>query len=121
MRIAVTYDNGKVFQHFGKTKQFKIVDESKGVILGTSMLEAGEAGHSALAGLLYNNCVDVVICGGIGGCAIKALTDIRIKIVASQTGDVDEVVKKFLNKELDYTHVSNCSHHHDGSGCGDCK
>lgn len=121
MRIAVTYDNGQIFQHFGKTKQFKIVDESKGIILGTSMLEAGEAGHSALAGLLYNNCVDVVICGGIGGCAIKALTDIRIKIVASQTGDVDEVVKKFLNKELEYTHVSNCNHHHSGSGCGDCK
>ena len=121
MRIAVTYDNGNVYQHFGKTKEFKIVDESKGIILGTSMLVADGAGHSELAGLLYRNCVDVLICGGIGGCAVKALTQLRIKIISGTSGDVDEIIKKFLNKELEYTYKSNCSHHHSDGGCGDCE
>lgn len=117
MRIAIAYENGNVFQHFGKTKMFKIVDESKGVILGTSMLDADGAGHEALVGLLWKNCVDVIICGGIGGCAVNALNQVKIKTCAGQNGNVDEVVSKFLKGELAYTHVSYCLNKHDG--CGD--
>ena len=40
MRIAVTYENGQVFQHFGHTKQFKIyeVEEGKDVFVHFSGL-----------------------------------------------------------------------------------
>jgi len=30
MKIAVTYENGQVFQHFGHTEQFKVYDVEDG-------------------------------------------------------------------------------------------
>ena len=33
MKIAVTYDNGTVFQHFGRTEFFKVYEVEDGKIL----------------------------------------------------------------------------------------
>ena len=30
MKIAVTYENGQIFQHFGHTEQFKIYEAAEG-------------------------------------------------------------------------------------------
>lgn len=106
MRIAIAYDNGNIFDSFEKTKTIKIVDESKGILLGTSMLEVEGNDFDSLIGTLYKNCVDVVICNSIEKNTIKSLTDIKIKIVSNQTGNVDDIVKKFLNKEIKYTYVN---------------
>ncbi|MBQ4157127.1 MAG: NifB/NifX family molybdenum-iron cluster-binding protein, partial [Clostridia bacterium] len=73
LRIAVTYDNGMVFQHFGHTEQFKVYDTDKGQVLRTEILESNGSGHGALATLLAINKVEVLICGGIGGGAQTAL------------------------------------------------
>ena len=67
MKIAVTYDNGSVFQHFGKTENFKIFEVENGAIISSEVVGSNGAGHSALAGFLADAGVDVVICGGIGG------------------------------------------------------
>ena len=32
MKIAVTYENGQVFQHFGHTEQFKIYEAAEGKV-----------------------------------------------------------------------------------------
>ena len=32
MRIAVTYENGQIFQHFGHTETFKIYDVEEGKV-----------------------------------------------------------------------------------------
>ena len=45
MKIAVTYENGQVFQHFGHTQQFKIYDVENVVKVRT-----GEEGFDALQG-----------------------------------------------------------------------
>ena len=67
MKIAVTYDNGNVFQHFGRTEQFKIYDVENGKIVSSEVIGNDGLGHGALAGLLANNAIDVLICGGLGG------------------------------------------------------
>ena len=33
MKIAVTYENGKVFQHFGKTETFKVYEVEEGKVI----------------------------------------------------------------------------------------
>lgn len=47
MKIAVTYENGQVFQHFGHTEQFKVYDVEDGKVTGTTFLDTGESGHGA--------------------------------------------------------------------------
>ena len=75
MKIAVTYDNGEVFQHFGRTESFKIYDVEDNKIISSEVISSNGTGHGALAGLLAEQGVNVLICGGIGGGAQTALTD----------------------------------------------
>ena len=124
MKIAVTYDSGNVFQHFGRTEQFNIYDVEDGKVLSSQVIGNDGLGHGALAGLLENNAIDVLICGGLGGGAMNALTSAGIQVVAGASGNTDEAVEAFLKGEL-VSSGANCDHHHhDGDhecgehGCG---
>lgn len=78
MRIAVTYDNGNIFQHFGKTENFKVYEVENNQVISSEVISSNGSGHGALAGLLDGQNVDVLICGGIGGGAQAALTEAEI-------------------------------------------
>ena len=67
MKIAVTYDNGNIFQHFGKTGNFKIYEVEGQNVVSSEVIGSNGTGHGALAGLLAEQGVTVLICGGIGG------------------------------------------------------
>ncbi|MBQ2323711.1 MAG: hypothetical protein II379_03895, partial [Oscillospiraceae bacterium] len=67
MKIAVTYENGEVFQHFGHTEQFKVYDVQDGAVVSSEIIGSNGSGHGALASLLAERKIDVLICGGIGG------------------------------------------------------
>ena len=67
MKIAVTYENGNVFQHFGHTEQFKLYQVEGKQITGSQVVDTNGQGHGALAGFLQAQGVQVLICGGIGG------------------------------------------------------
>ncbi|SDB22262.1 FKBP-type peptidyl-prolyl cis-trans isomerase [Butyrivibrio sp. INlla16] len=118
MRIAVTYDNGEVFQHFGHTEEFKIYEVEDGKIKSSEVIGSNGQGHGALAGLLGNNDIDVLICGGIGGGAKAALDECGIELCAGAQGNADEAVEAYLRGELESTGV-NCDHHGEGHTCGD--
>lgn len=95
MKIAVTYENGQIFQHFGHTEQFKL-----------------------------QNGVDTLICGGIGGGAQAALAEAGIKLYGGVSGDVDAAVSALLSGNLGYDPNVHCDHHdhehgEDGHTCGD--
>ena len=119
MKIAVTYDNGEVFQHFGRTESFKIYDVEDNKIISSEVISSNGTGHGALAGLLAEQGVNVLICGGIGGGAQTALTEAGIDLCAGAHGNVDEVVETYLKGELEPSGV-NCDHHHheEGHSCG---
>ena len=61
MRVAVAYDNGEVFQHFGRTEAFKVYEVEENKIISSEVLESNGVGHEALAGLLAENTVDELI------------------------------------------------------------
>ena len=118
MRIAVTYENGQVFQHFGHTEEFKVYEVEDGKVVSSEIIGSDGQGHGALAGLLSNKSIDVLICGGIGGGAQAALSEQGIELCAGATGDVDAAVEAYLKGELINSGV-NCNHHGEGHTCGD--
>ncbi len=119
MKIAVTYDNGNVFQHFGRTEFFKVYDVEDNKVISSEVIGSNGVGHGALAGLLSDRSVDVLICGGIGGGAQQALADAGVELIAGAEGDTDQAVEAYLKGELIST-GANCDHHHheDGHSCG---
>jgi len=125
-RIAVTYEDGKVFQHFGHAENFKVYTVSDGEVKSTQMLAVEGRGHEAVAAILVQNAVDVVICGGLGDGANEALENAGIVAFSGAEGDVDDAVAAFLAGELMSEGV-NCDHHgadnvaddeEGGCGCG---
>lgn len=122
MRIAVTYEDGQVFQHFGHTQQFKIYDIADGKMTASRVVDTGGSGHGALAGVLNALGADTLICGGIGGGAQEALAAAGIRLYGGVSGGADEAVEAFLAGDLAYDPGVRCDHHgehhhHDG-GCG---
>ena len=89
MKIAVTYENGQVFQHFGHTEQFKIYEAAEGKVVSARVVETGGSGHGALAGFLRGLGVDTLICGGIGGGARSALAEAGIQLYPGASGSAD--------------------------------
>ena len=119
MRIAVTYENGEVFQHFGHTEQFKLYDVENGVILKEQLVDTNGSGHGALAGFLQAASVDALICGGIGMGAQMALQDAGIALYAGVQGSADAAAKALAKGELEYDPDARCDHHeHHGGECG---
>ena len=123
MKIAVTYCDGQIFQHFGHTAQFKVYEVTDGCITSTSIVDTGSSGHGALAGLLKLIQAEVLICGGIGGGAQMALAEAGIQLYGGVTGDADDAVADYLAGQLAYNPCVRCNHHdhHHGEGhtCGD--
>lgn len=100
MKIAVTYDNGNVFQHFGKTENFKVYEVEDNKVVSSEVIGSNGTGHGALAGLLAEQGIDVLICGGIGGGAQTALAEAGIQLCSGAQGNTDEVVEAYLKGEL---------------------
>ena len=122
MRIAVTYENGQIFQHFGRTEQFKLYDVADGKIINEQVVGTMGAGHGALAGFLKNAQADVLICGGIGGGAQMAMQEAGITLYGGNSGSADKAVQAFLAQTLVQNDNPTCDHHHErgeGHSCGD--
>ena len=120
MRIAVTYEDGEVFQHFGHSEQFKLYDVENGKIVSEQVVDTNGSGHGALAGFLQAAKVDALICGGIGMGAQMALADAGIRLYAGVQGSADAAAKALAEGTLNYDPDARCDHHghhHDGD-CG---
>lgn len=111
MKIAVTYENGKIFQHFGHTEQFKLYDIQDGKIMNTQIIDTNGSGHGALAGILSALKADVLICGGIGGGAKTALAENGIKLFGGVSGNADDAVNAFIENRLLFNPDVHCTHH----------
>ena len=118
MKIAVTYENGQIFQHFGHTEQFKVYDVEAGKVVKSEVVDTNGQGHGALAGFLAENQVEVLICGGIGGGARNALAEAGIQLFPGAQGDADAQVESYLAGTLNYDPDTMCSHHGEGHSHG---
>ncbi len=113
---------GLVFQHFGHTEIFKVYETENGTITNTKVVDTQGGGHGALAGMLKELGVEVLICGGIGGGARMALLQAGIEIFGGVSGNADQAVASYLAGNLIYDPLAKCSHHGgehgEGHSCG---
>ena len=115
MRIAVTFENGQIFQHFGQTKQFKIYEVTDNNVISSQVIDAEGNGHGSLAKFLKTQNVDSIICGGIGGGAKQGLDEAEIKLYGGVSGEADLSIENLLNNTLVYDPEVECNHHdHEG-------
>ena len=123
MIVAVTYEKGQIFQHFGHTEQFKVYDVQEGKIIDSKIVDTNGSGHGALAGILTALSADVLICGGIGGGAKAALEAANIKLYGGVSGNSDDAVAALLDGNLAYNPNIMCNHHNQHHGenhnCGE--
>ena len=121
MKIAVTYENGLVFQHFGHTQQFKLYTVENGKITSSEVVDTNGSGHGALAVFLKTHGVDTLICGGIGGGARTALAEAGIALYPGARGAADAQAEALLAGTLAYDPDTTCAHHeHHGEGHEGC-
>lgn len=119
MRIAVTYDNGAIFQHFGHTEFFKIYDVENGAVAASQVISTNGSGHGALAGVLTALGVGALICGGIGGGAQAALAAAGIRLFGGVSGSADAAAQALAEGKLPFDPNVHCDHHgHGEHSCG---
>ena len=121
MKIAIPYEDGQIFQHFGHTARFKLYDVQDGKIVAAQVLDTNGSGHGALAGLLQALNVDALICGGIGGGARMALDAAGIRLYGGVQGSADEAARALAEGRLTFYPDAHCDHHDHGEGhtCGE--
>ncbi|MGN0846506.1 MAG: NifB/NifX family molybdenum-iron cluster-binding protein [Kiritimatiellia bacterium] len=127
-QIAVPYSDGQIFQHFGRTTQFKIYKIEAGKVASAEIIDTEGTGHEDLALWLVWHGVNGVICGNVGPGMQGALAGAGIRLFAGVEGAADEAVEKFLAGTLVTADVATCGggHHggecggHCGHGCGGC-
>ena len=113
MRIAVTSENGMVFQHFGATPEFVVYTISGGKITDRKVVSTNGTGHEALVGILLSLDVDALICGGIGGGARYAVASAGIELYPGVFGAADDAAKALAEGKLQFNAETVCSHHGD--------
>lgn len=115
--VAVTYENGEVFQHFGKTSEFKLFEIVDNKIVAEEIIGNGGFGHGSLAGYLKDNNVSVLICGGIGSGAINMLGSEGIKVFPGASGSVDTVIQNYINGKMCASAECTCKSHEGVHEC----
>jgi len=121
MKIAIPYENGQIFQHFGHTQQFKLYTVEGQKIIAADVVDTNGSGHGALAGLLRAWGTDVLVCGGIGSGAQAALAEAGIRVFGGVQGQADAAAEDLVNGTLSYDPNARCDHHdhhHEGHDCG---
>ncbi|MCM1217071.1 MAG: NifB/NifX family molybdenum-iron cluster-binding protein [Lachnospiraceae bacterium] len=120
MKIAVTYENGNVFPHFGHTEYFKVYEIADGKVADSRVVSTNGSGHGALAVLLSDLGVDTLICGGIGVGAQMALKEAGVQLYGGVSGSADTAVEALLAGNLGFDPDVHCDHHGHGErhDCG---
>ena len=119
MRVAVPFENGRIFQHFGKTAAFLIADIEDHEAKHEQLRSTNGSGHGALSALLSEWGVDTVICGGIGQGAVNALSERGIKVGRGVDMDARMALSAFAKGALQDDPDASC-HHHEHEGAHDC-
>jgi predicted Fe-Mo cluster-binding NifX family protein len=113
MKIALPHEYGHVNQHFGRSREFAVIEADGEKILSQKIISAEslQHNHEGLAGLMQKEGIDVVIVGGIGARALAPLKENGLEVITGASGKIAEVVGRYLRGEL-VSSTAVCSHHH---------
>ena len=99
MKIAVSYKDGEIYEHFGHAEQFAIyefngmdVENSTKRLIDVTALH----GHEAMAQRMKDEGVDAVLCGNMGAAAKALLLSMGIVPVVGYCGDADTAAELLI-------------------------
>ena len=114
MKLAIPVNkNNHVDGHFGHCEAYKVVTiNENNEIIDSEIVESpkGCGCKSDIAHTLADNGVSVMLAGGIGAGAVNKLNGAGIEVIRGCSGDVEELVKKYVVGEIN-DNGSNCNHH----------
>ena len=117
MKLAVTFENGEVFGHFGRTEEFKIYEINGGKIVSSAVKDTGGRGHGDIVNFLKEENIDALICGGLGNGAKNLIEANGIRLCSGITGSADKAAEDFASGRLSGCSEANCKEHEDGHNC----
>ena len=119
MKIAVAYEDGQIYEHFGHAKCFAIYDfEDMTVENGSKKLvdASNLHGHTDMANLMRDEGVEAVISGTMGDEARRLLLDYTIVPVTGYCGSADDAAALLMLGQLPIVDDMGCC----SGGCGGC-
>ena len=97
MRVAITHENGRIFQRFEHTPQFKFYNTDRGKTYRELIIDAPpQKGYAVLIYFLKKLSVDILICDSLGEGAQIALKAAGIIIYPGITGNADQAAIAYL-------------------------
>jgi predicted Fe-Mo cluster-binding NifX family protein len=100
MRIAISTEGNEVFPHFGRSPVFTIADVVDGRVSGKEIIP--NPGHQPgfIPRFLNEKGVQLVITGGMGARAQDIFRELGMETVLGVSGNVDEVIERFVTGTL---------------------
>ena len=120
MKIAVTYKDGEIYEHFGHCETFAIYDYAEADLdrVTKVLVDCTDRhGHQAMAELMRENKVDAVLSGNMGAEAKRALLSFGIVPISGFCGDADTAADMLITGQLPISGGDEGC----GSGCGGCS
>lgn len=108
MKIAVTYENGNIFRHFGNCENFKFYNIEDNKVISTDIINIEPKGQKAVAEFLASQGVTHLICGGLGSEARASLEESKIAYYPKVKALPDEAVELFIAGNLEFDLVQGC-------------
>ena len=100
MKVAVTYNQGMIAQHFEHAEAFKLYEVVDDAVVKAQVVDTNGGDHGALADFLTAQGVEILLCGEIDGAAQMAVASAGIKLYGSIAGYADDAVTALLAGEL---------------------
>ncbi len=124
MKIAVAYENGEIYGHFGHCPQFALYEYGEYVsdciktLVDTSML----SGHQQMADKMKALDVEAVLCGNMGDEGRALLLSYGIVPVVGYSGDADTAADLLVTGRLPFygEEQGGCSCSGSCGSCGGC-
>ncbi len=120
MKIAVSYKDGEIYEHFGHAECFAVYDfDLLDMDKSTKKLidVTDRHGHKAMADLMKAEGIDAVLSGSMGGEAKAMLLSYGIVPVVGYCGDADTAAELLVLGRLPIDpNAPTC-----GGGCGGCS
>ncbi len=122
MRIAVAYQNGEIYEHFGHAKFFAVYDYPGADVdrCTKKLIETGDRnGHADMAALMRDERIDAVIVGNMGEEAKAALLGYGIVPIVGYSGSADDAADLLILGQLPVLQ-GECFCSGGCTGCGEC-
>ncbi len=113
MKIAIPYQDGMVFPHFGRSEFFLIAEVEDGKVIAKNIIGNGGNSHGAIAAYLDGLETDIILCTGMGEPMQKRMEGFGIDVYMGCQGSAEDILQEYLDGTLQNNPDIICPCRHD--------